>query len=87
MACAEENGTPPFELRLAWQMERYHALPDNGGLLDQRYKLMRVAATLKQVYAAITGYNAAGIERAKWSNNYPELARTRNWALTLIGDV
>jgi hypothetical protein len=34
------EGNPPPELKLSWQCERYHCLPDAGAYLDQDYCLM-----------------------------------------------
>ena len=48
-----ENAPPPAELRLAWQCERWHVLPNEGGLYNQDYLTMHRMNTLSAVYNAI----------------------------------
>ena len=54
MRCARDNGPPPTELRLAWQSQRWHALPEPGGLLDQPAGLLDRMSTALNVYDAFT---------------------------------
>ena len=52
----EENPPPPppRELELAWYCERYKALPDPGGILDQDAGQLARMAVLSNVYSALT---------------------------------
>lgn len=56
-----EDNPPPAELRLAWQCERWHCLPEQGALLDQDYKLMRTMSGLSNIYDVVGRWqNAKG---------------------------
>ncbi len=58
---------PPFALTLYWQTESYHALPDAGGLLDQRARLMRTIQACANAYHAARSYaRAPAGGRAQW---------------------
>ena len=48
------DGTPPPDLLLYWQCERYHTLPDSGGMYAQDYGLMQRMTGLANVYHALT---------------------------------
>jgi hypothetical protein len=50
---------PPPELRMAWLCERYNALPDGGGLLDQDAGLMTRMGAANNVYRALHHYRTA----------------------------
>lgn len=65
-----------MELRLAWQMTRYSgSLPDVGGLLDQRAKLMRAIDMARNVYYGILSESAAPAgNKGKWRSENPTLA-------------
>ncbi len=71
-ACAEGDGPPPPELELGWQARRWHgALPEAGGLRDQRAgELHRIAAALN-VYDAVKGWRGSA-NWVKWRDEYPE---------------
>ena len=63
VAVAEGDGALPAELRLAWDCERWSALPDAGGVMDQDAMLMHRMAALSNVYAAVVrARNAQGKE-------------------------
>ena len=51
--CVTNNAPPPAELKIAWQCERWHTLPDVGGLHDQDYTLMRRMNTCMNIYNAV----------------------------------
>ena len=53
MQAAYHKAAPPPLLRLAWQCERYHALPDAGGVLDQDYAIVTEMSILSNVYTTI----------------------------------
>ena len=74
-ACAEGNGQPPPELMLGWEMERFHALPEPGGLRDQ------IAGEMLRCRAALNVYGAFQAFRA--SNNWAAWAKTNKsqWAI------
>lgn len=48
---AHDAAPPPFMLELGWQCERWHTLPDAGGILDQDHFL------LKEITASVNVYN------------------------------
>lgn len=50
--------SPPPELKLSWQCERYHCLPDTGAYLDQDYQLMVRMTALSNINSVIS----------KWKN-------------------
>jgi len=65
-ACAEGKGQPPPELMLGWEMERFHALPEPGGLRDQiAGEVMRCRAVLN-VYGAFQSFRGSR-NWAAWS--------------------
>ena len=73
-AHAEGKGPPPPELELAWQAEAWRALPEAGGLLDQRAgELDRMAAALN-VYRAFRGWKGS-TNWATWANGNKEAWR------------
>ena len=51
--CVTENAPPPADLKLAWQCERWHTLPDDGGLYAQDYQTMTRMTALNTVYSAV----------------------------------
>jgi len=76
-ACAEGKGAPPPELELAWQCDRWHVLPHDGGLVDQPAGLLRRMSTLSSVYQTMRSWHErkAGSE-AQWKDEHP-----RGWEL------
>lgn len=55
------DAAPPPELRLAWECERWHCLPDTGAYLEQDYKLLTRMTALSNMYNAYSRYrNAQG---------------------------
>lgn len=48
--CVYEGSPPPVELRINWQCQRYHCLPDTGAYFDQDYILMSRMASLSNIY-------------------------------------
>jgi hypothetical protein len=70
-ACAERKGPPPPELTLAWQSRSWGALPEGGGLRDQRAgDLARMSAALN-TYEAVREWRSAKAW-ASWSKEHPE---------------
>lgn len=51
--CVTENAPAPADLKLAWQCERWHTLPDDGGLYAQDYITMNRMTSLRSIYNAI----------------------------------
>ena len=49
-----EGPIPPPALEMAWQCERWGALPNHGGLRDQPVRLMRDMTATANVYSAIS---------------------------------
>lgn len=54
MAHIDKGAPPPKELVLAWDMERWTALPDKGGLLDQDAGLMQKSRILLTVHRVVS---------------------------------
>ena len=52
MNVLRDNGAPPPELMLSWDCERWHTLPEAGGLLDQDARLITTMKSLASIYAA-----------------------------------
>lgn len=50
---AQGQAVPPPELVLAWQCERWGALPEVGGVYDQDAVLMQRMASLANVYQVV----------------------------------
>lgn len=48
-----EEATPPYELRLGWQCERWHTLPEDGNLFGQDFSLMYRMTALLNIYNAV----------------------------------
>jgi hypothetical protein len=48
---------------MAWQCERWHCLPDSGGMYEQDYKLTRRMATLSNVYDSVSRWRNLTGER------------------------
>ena len=45
---------PPADLSLAWKCNHWGALPDGGGMYDQRYRTMQNMAVLSNVYETVS---------------------------------
>lgn len=60
-------------MTLFWQARDWRALPDAGGLLDQRPRLMRTMTAAESAYQAARAYaQAPAGGRAKWRAEHPE---------------
>ena len=69
-----ESCPAPFELDLARQMRQWRTLPEAGGLLDQRPRLMRTLAAAHNAWLAAREYRRAPAgARALWRNEHPDL--------------
>lgn len=67
---------PPPELELGWQVDRFHALPDAGGLLDQPFGLMEKLRVATDIYKGYNAYiNRPMGDDAKWIREHPEYMR------------
>lgn len=63
MEAADGEASAPPELRLAWECERFHCLPEEGGYMDQDYSMMLKMATLANVYGVYSRFrNAQGAQ-------------------------
>lgn len=61
MDCVDSDGEAPPELRLAWSCERWHCLPDAGGLYEQEYQTLYRMAVFSNIYQAMNRLrNATG---------------------------
>lgn len=69
---ADGKGPPPPVLRLAWQCDKYRALPEAGGVLDQEaglLALMEKAKTLFEVWRAWQAREAG--HEGEWAEAHP----------------
>ena len=80
MRCARDGAEAPMELRMAWQCERWHALPEQGGLLDQPAGMLQRMAAMLNVYNAFKTFKAS-------SGNLMALANSQPQVLTLVRDI
>lgn len=51
--CVTDNAPPPAELSLAWQCQRWHTLPDGGGLYAQDYRTMHMMTVTQNIHDAV----------------------------------
>lgn len=72
---AEGTGPPPPELVLAWQALRWHALPEAGGLRDQRAGEVAKMEAVLSTYDAVRSWHASA-NWAKWAARFPH-----HWAV------
>lgn len=49
-----DDGQPPPELILAWQCERWNALPVDGGLYDQDYRTLFLMDIYSKVHMVVS---------------------------------
>ena len=56
VAAAQRRGPPPPILELGWACERWQALPEDGGYMDQHYRTMKEMHTALNVYQAVHGW-------------------------------
>jgi hypothetical protein len=80
MRCARDGAEAPMELRMAWQCERWHALPEQGGLLDQPAGMLQRMAAMLNVYNAFKTFKAS-------SGNLMGLANSQPQVLALVRDI
>ena len=78
---AVTDGSPPNELKMAWQCERWHALPDAGGIMDQDFVLMQRMATLSNIYNAVSAWRNATGERVHLLSDHTR--RLLRWLLDI----
>ena len=73
---AVHGDTPPADLRLAWDCEKWRALPDDGGLNSQDYRKMRSMTMLSNVYDTVSYLrNLKGAEIHRLTNSQRRLIR------------
>ena len=70
-ARAAEGAPPPPELRLAWDCDRWHTLPQAGGVLDQPAGLLERMRQADAVYTAWRLWLASD-QSAAWRNDHKE---------------
>lgn len=83
-ACAEGKGPPPPELEQAWQARNWRALPEPGGLRDQRVGELRRMAAVVNVYDAVCSHRRS-TNWAEWAKRNPEMFRLINTVQRLRG--
>lgn len=76
MATLRDNKPPPFELKVAWECDRWHTLPEAGGYMDQDYQLMQRMSSLANVYNAVSAwFNLTGENIHKMSEQTRRILR------------
>jgi len=78
---AEGVGGMPAELELALQCERWGALPEPGGLLDQPMGL------LARMSAVLNVYNALKSEQQRGSSTLTDWSRSNPGALQTVARI
>lgn len=71
---------PPYELSLALDCIKFHALPKPGGVLDQPIFVFRKMKTLLNVYYMLENYasaseNLTGESYAKWYSKNRDIVK------------
>lgn len=69
--------TPPPELRLYWMSQRYGALPEPGGLLEQDAMLLERMTTLGTVYESVS--HMRSLKGPEIHNMSPAAGRVIMW--------
>jgi len=82
--CAEGQGPPPPELRLAWQARMWSTLPEPGGLRDQRAGEIQRMAAAWNTYQAIRSWRRSS-DWSGWAARNPEDWRLVQYVLELRG--
>lgn len=54
MACVDDDEPPPEQLKTAWLCERWHTLPEDGGLYDQDARQINTMTALINIHTALT---------------------------------
>ena len=75
MRCARDGAEAPMELRMAWQTDRWHTLPEGGGLLDQPAGLVMRMSAMSNVYNAFKTFTAAAGNIVDLANRQPQVLR------------
>ena len=71
-AKAAQGEPPPPDLTLAWQCRAWGALPEAGGVLDQRAGLLERMRQAEAVYAAMCTWLASD-RSAAWRADHREI--------------
>lgn len=74
----------PHELRLALQVDRWGALPTQGGLLDQEAGLLERMGWASAVYNAFRG-RATARDVIRWIDSNPEAHELYAYVMQMIG--
>jgi hypothetical protein len=75
-ACAEDHGDAPRELRWVFEHDRWGALPNAGGLLDQPAGAVQRMTACENVYRALRFYAEHGPEPgqlAAWRESHTDI--------------
>ena len=78
-----EDGPTPNELRIARKIDRWGALPNAGGLLDQEAGLLDRCAWASSVDKAVRGYTGAP-KLSTWISSNPELHDLYKYVIGLL---
>lgn len=82
LAYADKQQAAPLPLVLAWHAERFKALPEAGGILDQRAQLLHQIAIAGNLYDALSAYRRAD-DKAAWQSTHRDQWRIVSQALLL----
>jgi hypothetical protein len=80
--CGLKEGESPPELKLAQLCERWRALPEAGGLLDQPAGLIEKMSIAVNVFNAHRAMRESG-DWATWMTENPQGAEMINWVKEL----
>ncbi len=59
MAVVDDGGPPPQELKLAWLVAQWGALPEHGGLYDQDARTLNRMTVLNNIYKVVSKLRGA----------------------------
>jgi hypothetical protein len=85
MEAGKGDGPPPPELRLLWRIDRYHALPEAGGLNDQPAGLLDRLTILGNVYTAFKSLHTTN-DIVTFAKNSPDMMKIVSTVLELERD-
>lgn len=77
LAGGADDETPPPELQLYWQCQRFNALPDAGALLEQDAGLLARMTLLGSIYEAVE--RVRGLVGKEIHNMRPSDGRLLMW--------
>jgi hypothetical protein len=77
VATLRDNEPPPAELSLSWDCQRWHTLPEAGGMLDQDAGLIHRMKALTNIYTAVSAwFNLKGKDIHRMSEQTRRMLRS-----------